>query len=89
MIGECLPDAAVPEDRMMRISVVMTSSAWALTARPIQSGEVLVVATGDHGEKPEFITQIRKHQNDAASRGLAVCWRRRRRGERPATNGET
>lgn len=76
MIGECLPDAAVPEDRMMRISVVMTSSAWALTAMPIQSGEVLAVATGNHGEKSEFITQIRKHQNEAASRGLAVCSRR-------------
>lgn len=89
MIGECLPDAALPEDRMMRISVVMTSSAWALTARPIQSGEVLAVATGDHGEKPEFITQIKKHQNHAVSRGLAVCSCRGGGGERRATNGET
>lgn len=59
------PDVAIPEDRKC-ITVVMTSSRGALTARAIQSGKLLAVAMSNHRQRLELIIHIVHHQLDTA-----------------------
>lgn len=69
MIGECLQTRRC-QRKGMCISVVMTSSAQAVTVRAIWSGKVSAFAMGNHRKRLEWVIQIRQRQEDAAS----VLW---------------
>lgn len=66
------PDAALTEDRLC-VSLVTTSSALALTARPIVKwggGHRRLLPWAVVVEKPEFTTQI---SGTSARRGVRAC----------------